>query len=327
MTTFMRHRYVIQGYFDQQLVQNALYLQYQRQHLLRQSSLIRLLEQLLITYLMVTDLDLTSALDIQGHRGARSVRPENTLAAFQYALEIGVDTLEFDMGVSRDGVVTVLHDQQINPVICQYKDGREVPEGLLVHQLDLTQLKEFDCGSRPNPRFENQCTAPGSEIPTLAEVFELVKNSDLANAKTVLFNIETKSDPKTPSAQPKPEDFVKAVIEVVREYGLENRVTLQSFDHRTLVAAKEIAPELRLAALFENRPDNWVEAADAAEADIVSPHFKLIQAIDVQSMHEAGLAVIPWTANSKRQWERLIKMGVDGIITDDPEPLLKLIGR
>ena len=276
---------------------------------------------------MVTNLDLTSELDIQGHRGARAVWPENSLAAFQYALDIGVNTLEFDMGVSHDGVVVVTHDQHINPTICQYKDGREVPKDLLVHQLNLEQLKEFDCGSRLNPRFKNQQLVPGSEIPTLIEVFELVKNSDLASAKTVLFNIETKSDPNTPAAQPKPEEFVAAVVEVVREYGFENRVTLQSFDHRTLIAAKEIAPELRLAALFEDQPDDWVEAADAAEADIVSPHFKLIDSKSVKTMHEAGLAVIPWTANSKRQWERLIKIGVDGIITDDPEPLLKLLGR
>ena len=276
---------------------------------------------------MATNFDLTSKLDIQGHRGARSVLPENTLAAFQYALEIGVDTLELDMGVSQDGVVVVLHDQRINPTICQYKNGQDVPEGLLVHQLSLAQIKEFDCGSRPNPRFENQRLVPGSEIPTLIEVFDLVKQSKLANAKTVLFNIETKSDPNAPLAQPEPREFVSAVIEIVREYGFENRVTLQSFDHRTLVVAKEIAPELRLAALFEDKPDDWVEAADAAEADIVSPHFKLIDSNSVETMQEAGLAVIPWTANSKRQWERLIKMGVDGIITDDPEPLLKLLGR
>lgn len=277
--------------------------------------------------LMLTDHSLAHELNIQGHRGARAVLPENTLPAFQYALDIGVDTLEFDMGVSRDNVVVVLHDQKINPVICQYKDGRDVPAGLLVHQLTLEEIKEFDCGSRVNPRFEKQRLVPGTEIPTLVEVFELVKNSNLANAKTVLFNIETKSNPDTPDAQPEPQAFVEAVVEVVREYGFEGRVTLQSFDHRTLRVAKEIAPELRLAALFQDQPKDWVEAADAAEADIVSPHFKLISAHDVRTMHEAGLAVIPWTANSKRQWERLIKIGVDGIITDDPEPLLKLLER
>jgi len=276
---------------------------------------------------MAIDLSFAKNIDVQGHRGARAVLPENSIPAFEYALDIGVDTLEFDMGVTRDGVVVVIHDQQINPVICQRKDGSEVAPGLLVHQLTLKEIKEFDCGARLNPRFKNQRLIPGTEIPTLADVFDLVRDSDLAAAKTVLFNIETKSDPRKPEAQPTPSEFVEAVVKVVREYGFEKRTTLQSFDHRTLRAAKEIAPELRLAALFKEKPENWVAAADAAEADIVSPHFKLINAKQVKEMQDAGLAVIPWTANSKRQWEQLVKMGVDGIISDDPEPLLEFLGR
>ncbi len=280
-----------------------------------------------VSLIMTIDPVFANSIDVQGHRGARAVLPENSLPAFQYALEIGVDTLEFDMGVTSDGVVVVIHDQQINPVICQRKDGSNVKKGLLVHQLTLEQIKEFDCGSKQNPRFDQQRLAPGTEIPTLAEVFDLVQSSTLENANTVLFNIETKSDPETPDAQPAPKEFVEAVIKVVREYGFENRVTLQSFDHRTLIAANELAPELRLAALFKEQPKNWIEAADAAQADIVSPHLKLINAKEVKDMQDAGLAVVPWTANSKRQWDRLIKIGVDGIITDDPEPLLKYLGR
>jgi len=231
------------------------------------------------------------------------------------------------MGVTSDGVVIVMHDQQINPIICQYKNGEAAADGLLVHQLTLEQIKEFDCGAKQNPRFPEQKIIPGTEIPTLAEVFALVRDSELENAKTVLFNIETKSDPEIPQAQPTPDEFVEAVIKVVREFGFENRVTLQSFDHRTLISAKKRAPELRLSALFGDQPEDWVAAADAAEADIVSPHFKLLSSKEVKTMQDAGLAVIPWTANKKRQWEKLIKMGVDGIITDDPGPLLDFLGR
>jgi len=250
-------------------------------------------------------------LEIQGHRGARSVLPENSLPALQHALELGVDTLEFDMGVSKDGVVVVVHDQTINPAICQHQDGSAIEEELWVHQLTLEEIKSFDCGSKLNPRFPRQTLIPGTEIPTLAEVFEMVENSKLANAKTVLFNIETKSDPRKPHAQPTPAKFVEAVLKVVDEFGLRERVCLQSFDHRTLVEAHRQAPEM----------------LRSAKSEIVSPNFKAIDKQDVDAIHEAGLRVIPWTANTDEQWASLIEIGVDGIITDDPEPLLEKLGR
>ena len=280
-----------------------------------------------LSILMIIDSDFAKAVDVQGHRGARAVLPENSLPALKHALELGVDTLEFDMGVSKDGVVVVVHDQQINPVICQYKNGTQVEQDLWVHQLTLEQLKQLDCGSKKNPRFDQQVIVPRTEIPTLAEVFQMVADSGLANAKTIAFNIETKSDPTKPHAQPSAEEFVKAVLEVIQEYQLESRITLQSFDPATLFAAKTIAPELRLSALFSDKPDSWVHAAEEIGVDIISPHHTLIAKKDVEEIQDSGLAVIPWTANSKRQWARLIKLGVDGIITDDPEALLKYLER
>lgn len=276
---------------------------------------------------MLNDSDVAENINVQGHRGARAVLPENTLAAFEYALELGVDTLEFDMGVSQDGAVVIAHDQKINPVICQYKNGNAVEDDLWIHQLSLEHIKEFDCGSKQNPRFKNQQTIAGAEIPTLAEVFELVANSKHPSAKTVLFNIETKSDPLFPQAQPEPDLFVEAVYEVVKEYGFESRVTLQSFDHRTLLSAAKYAPDLQRSALFKDAPDDWLEAALASDAHVISPHHQIIDRRSVTAMQEEGLAVIPWTANSKRQWARLLKMEVDGIITDDPKGLLEYLER
>lgn len=266
-------------------------------------------------------------IEVQGHRGARSVLPENTLAAFQYALEAGVDTLELDMGVTNDGVVVVVHDQKINPIICEYKNGEPINDELWIHQLSLQQIKSIDCGSRINPRFPKQKLLPGSTIPTLAEVFQLIKNSPLDNAKTVLFNIETKSNPEIPYAQPMPEDFVKAVLAVVNEYNMVERVCLQSFDHRTLIEAHHQAPQILRSALFEESPANWVLAAQQAKAQIVSPNFQLLDAESVITMQQAGLRVIPWTANTAEQWQSLIDLGVDGIISDDPKALLEFLGR
>lgn len=283
---------------------------------------------LLITGLfMLNDTDAAEHIDVQGHRGARAVLPENTLAAFEYALTLGVDTLEFDMAVSKDGVVVISHDQKINPTLCQYKNGDAVIGDLWIHQLSLQEIKQFDCGSKQNPRFKNQKTVPGADIPTLADVFELVSTSEAANANRVLFNIETKSDPRSDHAQPSPDDFVAAVYDVIKQYGFEHRVTLQSFDHRTLLSAASIAPELQRSALFKNAPNDWLEAALDADAHIVSPHHRIIDRKSVTAMQDEGLAVVPWTANSKRQWSRLLKLGVDGIITDDPKGLLEYLER
>lgn len=265
--------------------------------------------------------------DVQGHRGARARLPENTLPAFLYALEIGVDTLELDLGVSQDGHVVILHDQVVNPDICQSAELTAAQAQQWVHQLSLTQLKSFDCGSKRDTNFPNQTAVPNTPIPTLAELFQAIADSSHPNATSVLFNIETKSNPANPQAQPQPADFVERVLKVVQEFALTERVTLQSFDHRTLVAAYQQAPEITRAALFRDAPADWIQAAQAAYADIISPRGNLISADSVAAMQAAGYRVIPWTANTVEQWLGLIHMGVDGIITDDPEPLLELLGR
>ncbi|MEO0368189.1 MAG: glycerophosphodiester phosphodiesterase [Pseudomonadota bacterium] len=268
-----------------------------------------------------------SKIDVQGHRGARAVMPENTIPAFLYALELGVDTLELDTGVTSDGTVVVYHDQKINPAICQYKDGSKIKRSRWLHELTLEQVKDFDCGAMANQRFPNQTLLPGTEIPTLDEVLTAVAASGLPKSKKVLFNIETKSTEANPQAQPAPAEFVHAVLEVIAKHSLEDRVTLQSFDHRTLVEAHQQAPEIQRSALFRRIPKNWVTATQDAKAQIVSPFYKHIGKTDVDAIHDAGMRVVPWTANLESEWRMLINMGVDGIITDDPAPLLQLLGR
>lgn len=266
-------------------------------------------------------------IDVQGHRGARSVLPENTLVGFKYALEIGVDTLELDLGVTKDHVLVIVHDQIINPDICQYRDGRKIDEPPLVHSLTLAQIKEFDCGSKTNPRFSLQSPRPGSGIPTLAELFTMVANSEHPNAAKVRFNIETKSNPTRPNAQPSPEKFVQLVIEQIDKFDLRKRANLQSFDPRTLIAAQHQAPDIPRAILLRDAPSDWLAVAKKYQVQIVSPYFEEIEQEDVTLMQNAGLQVIPWTANAEHQWRTLLKLGVDGIITDDPLPLLKILDR
>ncbi len=248
---------------------------------------------------------------VHGHRGARAARPENTLAAFQYAIEAGADVLELDVAVTRDNVLVVSHDPAPNAGICS-GPGPARP----IREMTLAELRRWDCGSKVNPAFPGQQLAPGARIPTLEEVLALARRGSFG------FNIETKSFPDRPQLTPAPEEFARMLAGAVRRHKLERRVIVQSFDFRTLVAMKKIAPELRLAALWNSGPRDFVSIAREAGAGIVAPQFGLVTPEQVRAAHQAGLEVVPWTPNDPADWDRLIAAGVDAIITDDPAALI-----
>ncbi len=254
-------------------------------------------------------------IEVQGHRGARAERPENTLAGFRYAISLGVDVIELDLGVTRDDHLVVLHDQQVTPDRCARK-GTPLLVPVPVRALSLAELRDFDCGSRRHPRFPRQERVPGAGIPTLAEVLALGKGND------VRFNIETKIVPALTEATPTPERFAALVVEALRSAGVIERSTLQSFDQRTLLAAARLEPRLGRALLIAENHLDHVAVARAASAAIVSPHHEWITREDVERMHGAGLRVVPWTANRPEVWARLVQIGVDGIISDDPKALI-----
>ena len=254
---------------------------------------------------------------VHGHRGARAMRPENTLPAFEYAIAQGVDVLELDMAVTRDGIVVISHDPHLNRAICQGPEGGETA----IHKLTFSQVRQWDCGALQNPLFPKQKPMPGTKMPTLEEVFEL------AAATGVQFNIETKIDPKTPDLAPAPATFARLVVDLVRKHGVEQRVIVQSFDFRTLNEVRKLAPEVRLSALYEGSPRSLVEIAREAgggetSVEIVSPHYSLLTREQVRAAHVAGLQVVPWTANTPELWRRLVDAQVDAIITDDPAQLI-----
>ena len=243
------------------------------------------------------------------------MRPENTIPAFEYAIAAGVDALELDMAVTKDNVLVISHDPVLHPPVCSGSQPRSV-----IHELTLAEVKQWDCGAVRNPLFAQQQTIPGTRMPTLDEVFDLAPKGDF------LFNIETKSFAAHPELTPSPEDFVRLVLDAVRRHHLEKRVILQSFDFRTLRAMKALAPEITLSALYEGTPRSFVEIAhDAGDAQIVSPYFALVTPEEVESAHKAGVQVVPWTVNKPEDWERLIKAGVDAIISDDPAALIKYL--
>src|SRR5579871_6702754 len=252
---------------------------------------------------------------VHGHRGARALRPENTLPAFEYAIAAGVDVLELDMAVTKDNILVVSHDPYLEPPVCSGPHP-ETQSKAMIHELTLAQIREWDCGKVQNPLFAKQTPIPGTRMPTLDQVF------DLAPRGTFQFNIETKIFADHPELSPAPMEFAQLVLAIVRRHHLEKRVMLQSFDFRTLRAMKEIAPEIALVALWEGGDRDFVSIAKEAGASIVSPHYRLVTPEKVRAAHDAALQVVPWTANTPADWDKLIAAQVDAIITDDPAELI-----
>ena len=239
------------------------------------------------------------------------MRPENTLPAFAYALAEGVDVLELDLAVTKDGVVVVSHDSILKAPICTGPKAEAI-----IYESTLAELREWDCGATRNPFFARQQPVPGTRIPTLDDVFALAANSK------VRFNIETKIEPDKPTLTPAAGEFADRVLQVIHKHHMEDRVIVQSFDFRTLHAMKKLAPKIPLSALYAGPPRDFVDLAREAGAGIVSPEYRLVTPAQVAAAHQAGLQVVPWTANQPADWDRLIAAKVDAIITDDPAALI-----
>jgi glycerophosphoryl diester phosphodiesterase len=259
----------------------------------------------------------TYAVDIQGHRGARGHAPENTLPGFQRALALGVTTLELDVGVTKDGVVVIHHDRALNPDTTRGADGAWIAApGTLIHRLSYAELERYDVGRiRPGSeyarRFPHQQPVDGARIPRLAQLFELAGAS-------VRFNVETKLSPEAPGETLAPEPFARALIAEIRKAGVEKRSTIQSFDWRTLKVVEREAPEIATSYLTDRRnPDP--ARVHAAGGRIWSPEFTTLTHERVAAARRLGLGIVTWTVNEKADIERMLELGVDGIISDYPD--------
>jgi glycerophosphoryl diester phosphodiesterase len=291
------------------------------------------------------------ALDIQGHRGARGLAPENTLPAFARALSLGVTTLETDCAVTQDGVVVVIHDRALNPDIARGPDGNWLNEtGPAIWRLTYAELQRYDVGrlkrgtSYAN-RWPEQVPVDGSRIPRLADVFALVKKS---GNETVRFNIETKISPLEPGETPGPEDFARKLIAAIRAGGMAKRAAIQSFDWRTLAVVQKEAPEIATVYLttITGFMDNIQAKGDspwtggiryrdhgsvprmvkAAGGAVWSPYVGDLTREAVKEAQSLGLKVVVWTVNNPADMRRVIEWGVDGVISDRPDLLRQAAG-
>jgi len=292
------------------------------------------------------------AFDLQGHRGARGLAPENTLPAFRKALELGVNTIECDMAITRDGVVVIHHDLWLNPDTTRGPDGKWLEKrGPAIRELSFAELQQYDVGRlKPGTEyaksFPDQQPVDGTRIPRLSDLFELVKKS--GNIR-IGFDCETKVSPLDPDATLPPEEFTRRSIAEIRQAGMQERIMIQSFDWRTLQVVQKVAPEIRTMYLSSPRtlaPGNdgatsaWLAGFDperhggsvpravkAAGGRIWAPNQTFLTPAMLAEAHALGIIVIPWTVNDAVMMNKLLDMGVDGIISDRPDIVQIEIGK
>lgn len=292
--------------------------------------------------------------DLQGHRGARGLWPENTLGGFARALALGVDTLELDCAMTRDGVVVISHDPELNPDHTRDESGRFLARpGPVIFAVDYAELARYDVGRiRPGTAYERahpqQQALDGERIPRLADLYALL---DSRGDRAVRLNLEVKISPLQPELTAAPADFTRALLAVIEASGMAARTTIQCFDWRILNCAHRLAPGIATGALTDQQgaddtvhldrpaPSPWLGGLDARQfggsvpriakasgAGTWSPNYLDLSAAQVAQAHELGLQVVPWTINEPADMERILAMDVDGMISDRPD-LLRAVLR
>ncbi len=267
--------------------------------------------------------------DIQGHRGARGLMPENTIPAFLLALDSGVTTIELDLAVTKDKKLVVSHEPWMNAAICTDPDGNPIDEKqehrFNIYKMNYDEVVRWDCGFNGNPRFPQQ-QKMSAHKPLLTEVIVAVEDHIKSYTRyEVDYNIEIKTMPEDDNKfHPMPKVFSDLVYNLINEYLPLDRIVIQSFDFRVLKYWHEKYPDVRLAALVENKKSVEQNLNDLGfTPSIYSPEFVLLQKEDVRFLHDKKIRVIPWTVNEPKDMLALKGMDVDGFITDYPNRAAK----
>ena len=269
--------------------------------------------------------------DVHGHRGCRALMPENTVAGFLKAAELGCTWMEMDVVITGDGQVLVSHEPWMDHRICRTPQGDSITPAqqrtFNIFHMTTAEAQAFDCGSVQHPDFPEQDNAKAHK-PTLLEVVEAMDEFATENGfGTIGFNIEIKSEPDLYGTfQPAPKDFVNIVMAAITDLNIADRCILQSFDPAILEAIHETEPGMRLSFLVEN--DDGIAAnlkrLSFAPA-IYSPDFEQLDATAVNTLHDQDIEVAAWTVNDEPDMRRMIALGVDIIITDRPDRALGIL--
>lgn len=271
--------------------------------------------------------------DLQGHRGARGLYPENTIPAFLYALDLGVTTLEMDAVINADGSVILSHEPWMSADICSHPDGRKVKKSeaksLKIYTMSDAEIRGFDCGGRGHSSFPRQQAMRVSK-PKLVDVFEAVRLRSAETGRTpVLFNIEIKSAPQGDNVfHPEVDQYARALYDVLKQNGVLQRTSIQSFDPRALEAAHLIDADVALVLLVENRKSFRENLKRLSfKPDIYSPDYKRVNKDMIEDAHARHIQVIPWTVNDEKTMRKLVALGIDGLITDYPDLGIRVLAE
>lgn len=265
-------------------------------------------------------------INIQGHRGCRGLLPENSLPAFEKAIDLGVNTLELDIAITKDNKVVVSHEPFMSRTICYNPLDEEIPESMdkkyNLYEMKQNEIKAFDCGSKFHPAYPNQEKLKIYK-PLISEVFDLIKTKK----SDVKVNIEIKSKPEYYGLYtPQPDAYVKVVLDEIMEHQMFDKVNLQSFDLTILEEIKKQSSKMIVALLVDD-DENIKDKLEmlSYKPQIISPYFELLTAEVVENYQSQGFQIIPWTVNSESNLKQMISWQVDGIITDYPDRLIKIL--
>ena len=264
--------------------------------------------------------------DVQGHRGCRGLHPENSLPAFKKALDIGVQTLEMSVVISKDHKVVVSHEPFMNHMIALDAFGNEITSenemSFNLYTMPYDSIKAYDCGTKFHPTFPFQVKEKTYK-PLLSEVIDLVETK---SEGVINFTIEIKSKVEFDGVYtPNVKDYVSLVLNVITSKNIQDRVTIQSFDLRALEEVKKQNAELQMALLVGlNETIETKLSKLSFKPEIISPHFKLLDQQTVLKFQEQDYKIIPWTVNLVGDINLMIDLKVDGIISDYPNKVIQV---
>jgi glycerophosphoryl diester phosphodiesterase len=301
----------------------------------------------------------TCSIDVQGHRGARGLKPENTLPAFEAALDAGPTSIETDVHLTRDGVPVLVHDPVVSERLFRLtRDSTSSPPSphLLVRHLTLSELRGYRADRNPDSgRFPQQdavatplaiafAAARGLDPfapPSLADFITFVAAyaddpgktaQQQARARDLRFDLELKRVPFHPEFigdgfdGENAGEMERRLVEILRAANVVERTTVRSFDHRAVRAIGRFEPRLTRAVLVAGTvPVDPVAIVQQAEAAVYCPEYTFLDATQVRLLHAANVRVLPWTVNRPEDWTRLLEWDVDGITTDYPDRLAALL--
>lgn len=269
---------------------------------------------------------MNSGFDKQGHRGCRGLMPENTWPAMKMALDLGVTTLEMDVVFTKNKEAVLSHEPWFGQEITTKPDGSYIGDReerkFNIYWMTYEDVKTFDVGMKPHPRFPQQQKMKAIK-PLLKDIIDSVKEYMKTRKRPFpLFNIETKCLPMGDKVfHPEPAEFVELLMAVIKEKGIEEYVTIQSFDFRTLQYLHEKYPTMSTSMLIEDYDKRSLEdqLKDLGfTPTIYSPAYELVNEGLIKKCHKQNIKVIPWTVNDRETINKMKKMGVDGLISDYP---------